>query len=108
LAPPFICVNKPWVFDNSAIDYDGDSLVYELFMPFEGLTAPCPIIENISPSPNTSCILTQTACPDLPVNPPFNTIIWMPPYTTQNMLGGVPMKIDKNTGLARLSYKNLI
>lgn len=97
--PPFICVDKPWVFDNSAIDYDGDSLVYELFMPFEGLTPDCPIVTLPVPSPNgTSCPNTVPFCPPVPVNPPFNTITWQPPYSTANMLGGVPMQINSSTG----------
>jgi gliding motility-associated-like protein len=96
--PPFICVDKPWVFDDSAIDADGDSLVYELFMPFDGLTASCPIIGNLAPQA-TSCPNTVSSCPNLPVNPPFNNIIWKAPYNTTDMLGGIPMKINSATGL---------
>lgn len=96
--PPFICVDKPWVFDNSAIDYDGDSLVYELFMPFEGLTASCPMIGPFAPQ-GTSCPNTVPSCPNVPVNPPFTTITWVGPYNTNNMLGGTPMAINPQTGL---------
>jgi hypothetical protein len=79
--PPFICVDKPWVFDDSAIDYDGDSLVYELFMPYEGLTASCPMIGPFTPA-STSCPNTVPVCPTVPVNPPFTTITWLAPYNT--------------------------
>lgn len=96
--PPFICLNKPWVFDDSAIDYDGDSLVYELFMPYDGLTASCPMIGNFFPQP-TSCPNTTLSCPNVPVNPPFVPIVWKAPYSTTNMLGGVPMQINSSTGL---------
>ncbi len=96
--PPFICQNKPWSFDDSAIDYDGDSLVYELFMPYTGLDAACPIIGPFSPA-FTSCSGAVSSCPTAPVNPPFNTITWLPPYTTTNMLGGVPMQINSSTGM---------
>jgi len=96
--PPFICVDKPWVFDDSAIDYDGDSLVYELFMPYEGLTASCPMIGPFTPA-STSCPNTVPVCPTVPVNPPFTTITWLAPYNTSNMLGGVPMQINSSTGL---------
>lgn len=95
--PPFICVNKPWVFDDSAIDYDGDSLVYELFMPYDGLTASCPMIGPFTPA-FTSCPNTVPTCPTVPVNPPFNPIVWAPSYSTNNMLGGVPMQINSSTG----------
>lgn len=98
--PPFICVNKPWSFDDSAIDYDGDSLVYELFMPYDGLTPSCPIVTLPVPSPNgTSCPNTVSSCPPVPVSPPFNPIVWAPTYSTANMLGGVPMQINSTTGL---------
>lgn len=36
LPPNFICLNAPLTFDHSAIDADGDSLVYELFTPYNG------------------------------------------------------------------------
>lgn len=98
--PPFICVNKPWVFDHSAIDYDGDSLVYELFMPYDGLTPDCPIITLPVPTPaGTGCPNTVPFCPPVPVSPPFNTIIWQGAYNTANMLGGVPMQINSSTGI---------
>lgn len=98
--PPFICVDKPWIFDDSAIDYDGDSLVYELFMPYDGLTPDCPIVTLPVPSPaGTSCPNTVASCPPVPVNPPFNTIVWQAPYSTANMLGGVPMQINSSTGM---------
>ncbi len=98
--PPFICVDKPWIFDDSAIDYDGDSLVYELFMPYDGLTPDCPIVTLPVPSPaGTSCPNTVASCPPVPVNPPFNTIVWQAPYNTANMLGGVPMQINSATGM---------
>ena len=97
--PPFICVNKPWVFDHSAIDYDGDSLVYELFMPFDGLTASCPVVTNPTPSPaGTSCPNSISSCPAAPVSPPFVTIVWKAPYSTGDMLGGTPMQINSSTG----------
>jgi gliding motility-associated-like protein len=98
--PPFICVDKPWIFDDSAIDYDGDSLVYELFMPYDGLTPDCPIVTLPVPSPaGTSCPNTVAFCPPVPVSPPFNTIIWQGAYSTANMLGGVPMQINTSTGI---------
>lgn len=78
--PPFICVNKQWTFDDSAIDYDGDSLVYELYTPFD-------FPDPSAPQPNP------------PNNPPYSLVPWQPPYNTNNMLGGVPMVIDPHTGI---------
>lgn len=97
--PPFICADKPWIFDHSAIDYDGDSLVYELFQPFDGLNGQCPIIGNFTPNLSTNCPNSYTLCPNLPVNPPFPFITWKAPYSTNDMLGGVPMRVNSSTGL---------
>ena len=98
--PPFICANKLWVFDSSAMDYDGDSLAYELYTPYTGLDAACPVITTfaIGPSP-TSCSGVVSSCPTVPVNPPFNTIVWNAPfYGLNNVLGGVPLAVDPITG----------
>jgi gliding motility-associated-like protein len=97
--PPFICVNKPWIFDHSAIDYDGDSLVYELFQPYNGLNGYCPIISSIAPSTGVSCGAPPASCTSTPVPPPFFTVPWKAPYSTTDMLGGVPMVVNPQTGL---------
>ncbi len=36
LPPNFLCTNAPLIFDHSATDPDGDSLVYEFFHPYTG------------------------------------------------------------------------
>ncbi len=97
--PPFVCANKPWIFDHSAIDYDGDSLVYELFYPYDGLNGYCPIIGNIAPSTGVSCGAVPASCTATPVPPPFVNFQWKPPYSTNDMLGGVPMAVNPQTGL---------
>ncbi len=86
--PPFICLNKPFVFDHSAIDYDGDSLVYELFTPFEGADPTTPM-------------------PQPPNNPPYATVQFITPYSTSNMLGGVPFSINSQTGLVTATPNTL-
>jgi gliding motility-associated-like protein len=85
--PIYICAGTPIVFDHSATDIDGDSLVYSLCAPFVGAN-------------------TTTPMPQPPFNPPYtnnlfpyDTITWVPPYSTTDMMGGVPLAIDKNTGL---------
>jgi gliding motility-associated-like protein len=77
--PPFICANLPFTFDHSAIDYDGDSLVYELFTPLDGAD-----VSNPMPQP--------------PYNPPYPLINWQSPYNAANMMGGTPLTIDPQTG----------
>ena len=78
--PIFICVNEPIEFDHSATDIDGDSLVYKLCTPYHGASDSIP-----QPQP--------------PNNPPWDTVVWVdPPYDLTNVLGGVPLSIDSETG----------
>lgn len=79
----YICNNRPLDFDHSAIDVDGDSLVYRLCTPLQGAT-----FENPRPQP--------------PNFPPYDTLIWVKPlYSLHNMLGAVgqPLKISSASGL---------
>ena len=80
IVPPFVCANKPFYFDNSALDQDGDSLVYELFTPFDGASVAAPM-------------------PQPPNNPPYALVPWQPPYSTLDMLGGTAMTVNSSTGL---------
>ncbi|MFZ4545493.1 MAG: gliding motility-associated C-terminal domain-containing protein [Saprospiraceae bacterium] len=77
--PIYICVNKPIDFDQSAIDVDGDSVFYKLCTPFTA---------------NDSVAQPKPSAP-----PPYGFVIWKPPYSLNNILGGVPLKIDPKTGL---------
>ena len=71
LTPPFICLNQELIFDHSAIDPDGDSLVYELFNPYDNTFG------------------GQNGAPPDP--PPFYPLIFKPPYLIQS--------IDSRTGI---------
>ena len=78
--PGYICVNQPIVFDHSALDDEGDSLVYRLCTPLLGGS-------QMDPAPRP------------PSNPPYDEIRWIdPPYNVNDMLGGVPLEIDPVTG----------
>lgn len=83
--PLYLCVNFPFQIDQSAVDPDGDSLVYRLCNPLQGASELFPI-------------------PQPPNAPPYDSVQWIdPPYNVGNMLnglpGGVPMAIDPATGL---------
>lgn len=79
--PIYICVNEPIVFDHSALDEEGDSIVYRLCTPLNGGT-----LGNPMPQP--------------PVKPPYPEIVWRdPPYNLDNVMGGIPLAIDPATGL---------
>lgn len=81
--PIFVCQGKKIVFDHSATDDNGDSLVYKLCTPFDGGV----YIYNPQPVP--------------PFPPPYDTIIWKTPtYSKTNMLGGVDsLQIGLHSGL---------
>ena len=83
--PIYICANEPISFDQSAIDADGDSIVYRLCTPLTGA-------DQVNPQPQP------------PNNPPYAPVTWIdPPYGVSNMLngspGGEPLQIDLHTGL---------
>jgi gliding motility-associated-like protein len=78
--PLYICVDDPIVFDHSGVDVEGDSIVYELCVPLNG---PPPDL----PQPNP------------PGNPPYPEVVWKSPFSLSNVLSGVPLMIDRQTGL---------
>jgi len=83
--PIYICVNEPISFDQSAVDIDGDSIVYKLCTPLQGATPADPV-------------------PQPPNNPPYDPVVWLPPnYGVNNMLNGTGtgdfLAINSETGL---------
>jgi gliding motility-associated-like protein len=88
--PVYVCNGKEWSYDHSAIDNDGDSLVYRLNTPYYGAT-------YNTPKPTGSQI----------GRPPYDgdTITWRAGYSKNNMLGVIdPSKrlvINPNTGIIR-------
>ena len=79
--PPFICAGTPFIFDHSAFDFEGDSILYELVTPFDGATPADPI-------------------PQPPATPPYVNVTFAFPYSQSDMLGGTPpFSIDPATGL---------
>jgi gliding motility-associated-like protein len=82
LPPTFICNGAPFIFDHSATDADGDSLMYELCLPYDGASTSVPM-------------------PSVPSPPPYNPIPYQSPYSINNFLGGTPMTINPVTGQVR-------
>lgn len=79
--PPIaLCLNEGLVFDHSASDADGDSLVYELCTPYNGGTP-------IEPIP-------------VPAAPPYVEIPWGPDYSESYQIDSDPViQIDAQTGI---------
>lgn len=78
--PIFICLNAPLKFDHSAIDADGDRLVYSLCSPLQGAS-------NTDPAPQ------------IPPGPPFTDVFWETGFSGTNPLGNNSLQIDPATGL---------
>lgn len=79
--PIYICQGAPLVFDHSATEPDGDSLVYELCDPFDGATAQAPM-------------------PVPPAGPPYAFVPFNAPYSGTYPMSSLPaMTIDPQTGL---------
>ncbi|MDH3651128.1 MAG: hypothetical protein OEQ53_15690, partial [Saprospiraceae bacterium] len=74
--PIFICVNQDLNYDHSAMDEDGDSLVYSLCTPFTGATKALPL-------------------PQPPSSPPYPDVIFRDPFSLDNLLGGTALAIDQ-------------
>lgn len=74
--PIFICVNEELSYDHSAMDQDGDSLVYRLCTPYTGASKERPIPQPAS-------------------RPPYDEVVYKSPYNLENLLGGVPLSIDQ-------------
>jgi len=84
--PIFVCLGSALEQDQSATDIDGDSLYYSLCDPITALTS-------------TNPMLNSGTVPPAGFGPPFNPVVWLPPYNVNNQLGGIPLTIDGNTGL---------
>ena len=81
LPPIFLCVNTPFNYDHSAIDIDGDDLVYSFCDPYDGGDAMNPV-------------------PNPPNPPPYLPILWGASFGTNYQIAANPQfAIDANTGV---------
>jgi gliding motility-associated-like protein len=74
--PIYICKDSTLIYNHSAIDYNGDSLVYAFCNPLEGHTKERPEGRPI---------------------PPFDLVTWKSPYSLTNLLDG-SISINSMTG----------
>lgn len=85
LPPNFLCTDAPLIFDHSAIDPDGDSLVYSLVAPYVGA-------DRINNRPRP------------PASPTYTSVVFRSPYNVNQMMGATSLlKIDPNTGELRVT-----
>ena len=87
--PLFVCRDRDLIYDHSATDVDGDSLVYKMCAPLQSLSSSQPAFNGFGAPPSSML-------------PPFDSIVWLTPtYHTGDMLGGsIPLTID-NLGTIR-------
>ena len=79
--PLYLCQGAPLVFNHSATDPDGDSLVYNLCDPYDGATPTAPM-------------------PQPPAGPPYAFVPFNAPYSGGNPMSSNPaMAINPVTGL---------
>lgn len=87
--PTYICSNIPIAFDHVATDPDGDSLVYSLCSPFDGLSSACPLV---SPA-------NANGCPTVNEAPPYPAVPFDAPYSGAFPLASNPaININPQTG----------
>ena len=93
--PTVVCSDSPFEFDHSAIDLDGDSLVYRFCAPLQGGGLDGgPNRPGLSPISCTG-IIPSPGCP-----PPYEDVLFKAPYSFQNPMGGSPeVNIHPHTGL---------
>lgn len=83
LIPPlFLCAGKPFSYDHSATDIDGDSLVYSFYTPYDGDNTAGPLDPTFSNNVAN-----------------FTPIKWVSGYSATNPLGGAPLTLNSATGL---------
>lgn len=92
---PFVCENQPLNYSFSAVDPDGDVLVYELTTPLAGNTG----LPNSSP--------VQAILPT-PLPAPYPSITWAPGYSLANVCQSIqPLTVDPSTGQMSVTVQNL-
>ncbi len=94
--PALICANQPINYDHSAVDQEGDQLVYSFCTPLNGggLAGVSPALPN---TPNAcNGVRPDPACP-----PPFEPVLFrLPDFSETQPMGGDPIiDIDPVTGL---------
>ena len=77
----YVCVGEKFTFTHTAVDPDGDQLVYRLCTPSAGAS-----IDNPDPF--------------VPSTPPYNTIVWSNGFSTSDMFGPAGnFTLDDMTGM---------
>jgi len=97
--PIYICNGIPIGFNHAATDPDGDSLVYSLCTPFNGLDGCCPVIGS-GPAPvGPQCSSPPLSCPSVNSAPPYVSVPFLAPYSSSYPMSSSPsININPTTG----------
>lgn len=97
--PIYICKGIPISFNHAATDPDGDSLVYSLCTPFNGLDGCCPVIGS-GPAPvGPQCSAPPPSCPGTNTPPPYVSVPFLAPYSASYPMSSSPaININPTTG----------
>lgn len=96
--PIYICRNVPLSFDHSALDPDGDQLVYSLCAPYAGLDGCCASLNGPVQSGGT-CVSPPSSCPTEATPPPYANVLFSAPYSGSYPIDSNPaFSIDPVTG----------
>ncbi|MES2762674.1 MAG: PKD domain-containing protein [Bacteroidota bacterium] len=96
--PIYICQNTPIAFDHVATDPDGDSLVYSLCTPFNGLDGCCPVV-GTTPFPGPQCSSPPSNCPSTNTPPPYVSVPFAAPFSSSYPMSSSPaININPTTG----------
>lgn len=97
--PIYICKGIPIAFDHIATDPDGDSLVYNLCTPFDGLDGCCPVIGTLPAPPGGQCSNPPFSCPSVNTPPPYLSVPFSSPYSSSYPMSSSPaININPATG----------
>jgi gliding motility-associated-like protein len=88
---PYVCANSYFKLPFTAVDIDGDSLVYTFSTPLAGGNTSSATPNPFSPSGGNQ----------IPQPVPYISCAWLPPYSINSICGTtMPLVINRQTGLA--------
>ncbi|HLL93788.1 MAG TPA: gliding motility-associated C-terminal domain-containing protein [Spirosoma sp.] len=94
----YICINRPFTFDFSAKDPDGDSLTYTLVTPYNGFS------NRVQPNPGSP---TPTG-PGVSSPGPYPGVSWVTGISQSNQIPGPqPLRVNARTGLLSVTAGRL-
>ncbi len=99
--PTFLCDGLDIDYYHSAMDPDGDSLVYDFCSPTVGLDPCCPLLAAVNPNTGSAgCVSPPPGlCPGVGNPPPYNFITYVSPYSGFFPMSSNPaVDIDPKTG----------